>query len=272
MSHINANILSISAFSGVSNQANVLANSLTRIASGKRINSAADDAAGLSVATNLGTRADSLSQSMRNINDGVGLVQTAGAGLGQISQNLTRMRELAVQASNGALSNTNRAAIQTEFSTLASEIDRVAQGATFNSQPLLDGTVPAVTIQVGEDAAPSSQLSVGLVDATTGAIGLAGAAVDTQANALSAIDQIDAAIDNISQSRSQLGASENALESAFRMADSRYQSLKSAESSILDADIAQEAAEVAKNELQLKASVAVQAQANKLLTVKASLL
>lgn len=272
MSHINPNLAAIGVFSGLSHHHNTLNDTLTRLASAKRITSVADDAAGFSVASQLGTRVDSLSQSMRNINDGIGLVQTAGAGVGQIQSNLSRMRQLAVQSANGTLNNAQRGAIQTEFNLLANEIDRIGQGTTFNAQGLLDGTVPAVVIQVGEDGSAASQVSVDLHDATAAGLGIVGASVDTQANAQSALDRIDAAIQQASQIQGDLGASQNVLEASFRVADTRHQTLAGAHSNILDADMAVEASKLAKNDLQVKAGVAAQAQANKLHNIAALLL
>lgn len=272
MSYTNSNLAGIGAFVGLSHNAMAVSKSLARLAASKRIVRSADDPASLAVATVLETKVDSLSQSMRNINDGIGLVQTAGAAAGEVNTILSRMRSLAVQSSNGTLNNTQRGAIQTEYQELASELDRVAQGATFNGIQLMDGSVPLVTVQAGEDGSASSQIDAFLPDLTSGSIGVNGTSVDTQAAAQSAISQIDAAMDRVSHAQSTYGSTINRLESAFRTADSRHQALTAAASNLVDADYALEASELAKGQVQDKAKVAVLAQANKLRLAAASLI
>ena len=222
----NANLAAMSAFSNVGSSQSAIGKTLARLATAKRINSAADDAAGLSVASNLGSRADGVSQSMRNINDGMAMVQTADSSAEEVGGLLSRMRELAVQSSSGTLNDTQRGMIQTEFSELAEEVDRIAEGSTFNGMNLLDGSTTSVTIQVGEDGSASSQTDVDFGDLTSGALGISSTSVGTQSDAQDAIDDIDAAINTVNRQRSSFGASYNSLDSSFRAAESRYQNLR----------------------------------------------
>ena len=255
------------------NQAqNSLQTTLARLASAKRLNSAADGAAELAIGNGLQIESDSLSQSMRNINDGIAMVQTADSGAAQISDNLSRMRELAMQSSNGTLNANDRAALQAEYSELASEVDRITGSTDFNGTNLLDGSTGSVDIQVGEDGSASSRVAVGGGDLGTAALGLGGSDISTQAGAQAALGDIDDALSQVNNQRSRFGASVNALESSYRNADARRQAAAGAASNILDTDYAEESANLARDQILSSVDTAVRAQANKLQAITASLI
>jgi flagellin len=149
---INTNVGSLNAQRNLSTSQSQLSNSIQRLSSGLRINSAKDDAAGLAIATRMTSQINGLNQATRNANDGISLAQTAESALGQISDNLQRMRELSVQAANGTLSTDDRKGVQKEIDQLTSEINRVADQTSFNGTKLLDGSNGGFTFQVGADA------------------------------------------------------------------------------------------------------------------------
>ena len=171
---INTNIASLNAQRNLNGSQNSLATALQRLSSGLRINSAKDDAAGLAIASRMTSQINGLNQAARNANDGISMAQTAEGALGQITDNLQRMRELAVQSANGTNSATDRAAIQNEVTQLQSEIDRVATTTAFNGTSLLDGTLQNASFQVGANANQTISMSVG--SAKSSALGIGGSA------------------------------------------------------------------------------------------------
>jgi len=171
---INTNIASLNAQRNLNGSQMSLATALQRLSSGLRINSAKDDAAGLAIASRMTSQISGLNQAARNANDGISLAQTAEGALGQITDNLQRMRELAVQSANGTNSSTDRAAIQAEVTQLQSEIDRVATTTAFNGTSLLDGTLQNASFQVGANA--NQTISMSVSSAKSSALGIGGSA------------------------------------------------------------------------------------------------
>jgi len=248
------------AISGMRTQA--AAQTFEHISSGSKLKRAGDDPAGQAVADTLTTRASSERQALRNINDGISLAHVAGGALDGASNALSRMRELAVQASSGTLAVAGREAIQSEYEQLAGELDRVADATEFNGVELADGSQPSLDVQVGPDAGAS--VSITLPDIRATALGVDTASLDftSAAGAQSAIGAIDAAIEQVNAASSELGASENRLGSALDSMTTEHESLTAASSRIQDTDFAEAAVNMAQEQIMQNVDIAVQAQAN----------
>jgi flagellin len=269
---VNTNIASLNAQRHMANVTNRIQGNYSRLASGLRIASAADDAAGLAISERMRSQVRSFSVAARNAQDGLSLAQTAEGALGEVSTILSRMRELAMQSSNGTLSANDRTTLDAEFEELKSEINRIATETEFNGTALLEGTNTAITIQVGIDAGETIQLA--MVDVQTGATGLNIAGLDAgdQANAVTALAAIDTAIDTVNGARGTLGAGQNRLSSTLRSILNVRENLSAAESRIRDVDVAAETADLTKNSIMQQAAVSVLQQANTQPQVALSLL
>ena len=252
---VNTNVLSLNAQKNLASVGSRLSGNFSRLSSGLRIATAGDDAAGLGISERMRSQIRSLSQAGRNAQDGVSLVQTAEGALGEVNTNLTRMRELAVQAANGTLNTGDRAALDNEFGELVSEIDRIADQTDFNGIQLLDGTETGVAIQVGTESGET--LTISLSDMTETGLALTGGTFDltTVTNASAALATIDAAIDSVTSYRGTLGAAQNRLQSATR-------SIATAGENLRDVDVAAETADLTRNSIMQQAAVSVLAQAN----------
>src|SRR5689334_8784602 len=200
---VNTNIAALTAQRNLSQVSNRLQGNYARLSSGLRIATAADDAAGLGISERMRSQIRSLGAAGRNAQDGISLVQTAEGALGEASNILTRMRELAVQASNGTLSDDDRDTINTEVTALVSELDRIADSTEFNGVQLLDGTATTASIQVGIN--DGDTIDVSLQDTTTATLGVDGVDVTTASNASDALADIDDAIDTLNTARGELG-------------------------------------------------------------------
>ncbi|MEG3641185.1 flagellin N-terminal helical domain-containing protein [Magnetococcus sp. PR-3] len=258
--YINTNVSSLNAQRKLMNSTNALGKTYERLSSGLRINSASDDAAGLSVTTRMTSQVRGLNQAVRNANDGISLVQVTEGALAETESALQRMRELAVQAVNGTYTSTDRNDLHDEVAQLVSEIDRIANTTEFNSTTVMDAD-KTFEIQVGMDQ--DQTISVTTIDANTTNIGLSGGfTVSTMAGASGAIALIDNAIASVSDMRSTLGAQQNRLEAAISNLTNVVERTEAARSRIMDADIAAETANLTKNAILQQAGTAILAQAN----------
>ncbi len=261
---INTNVMSLNAQRNVSSTNNDLATSLQRLSSGLRINSAKDDAAGLYTVERMTADIRGLNQAARNAADGISLAQTAEAALGQISDNLQRIRELAVQASNGTVED--RTGLQTEANLLSAEILRIAGEASFNGVQLLDGTeAAAIEFQVGQDAADQISIAAATLDVSgINAYGGSGAFdISTDADAAQAeLANLDSDIDAVSALRATFGATQNRFEAVISSVQSYAENVSASRSRIQDADFAAETANLTKVQILQQAGVAMLAQAN----------
>jgi len=257
---VNTNVAALTSQRNLSAVTGRLQGNFSRLSSGLRIATAADDAAGLGISERMRAQIRSYTVASRNAQDGVSLVQTSEGALQEVSNNLNRMRELAVQASNGTLTTADRTTLDTEFQALITEIARVASQTTFNGVALLDGTTTTLDIQVGVDAGETIALS--LSDMTSTTLGINGEDVLTAATASAAISAIDTAIDDVSTARGELGASQNRLSSAIASILNTRENLSAAESRIRDVDVAIETADLTRNSILQQAAVSVLAQAN----------
>jgi flagellin len=251
---INHNIQAINTHRSLANTSDSISKSMERLSSGYRINSAADDAAGLGISEKMRGQIRGLDQAQRNMQDGISLVQTAEGNLDEVHSMLQRMRELAVQYKNGTMSAANQSAIQSEIYQLASEIDRIGSQAQFNGISFL-ATAGTVTFQVGANdgqviTVPTISLSSTL---PAGYYDLSAAA---------AISNLDAAIDSISATRSTFGAVQNRLEHSVNAAQAYSENLVAAESRIRDVDMAEEMTNLTRLQVLQQAGTAMLSQAN----------
>jgi len=262
---VNTNLASIQAQRSLSRLTDQLGQSFRRLSTGLRIASAADDAAGLAISERLRAQVRSLDQARRNANDGISMVQTAEGALDESGNLLIRLRELAVQASNGSVSAADRDTLQQEFGDLVDEIDRIAQSTEFNDIKLLDGTQASVTFHVGiGTTAGVDTLSVSLDSARAADLGIDTLDIGSTGDPLAAIDALDDAIDGVSGLRGRLGATQNRLGSTIANLAVQSENLTAAESRIRDVDVAYETAQLTRLQILQQAAVSVLGQSNAL--------
>jgi flagellin len=259
------NVASIKAQRNLTRSERTLSTAMGRLSSGLRINTAADDAAGLAVSEKLRANVRGLAQAQRNANDGISMLQTAEGAMNEVSDMMIRMRELSVQAANGTLGDNERLALDDEFNELRSEIDRIANSTKFAGTNLLDGSM-SQTFQVGVSNTSNDQIFVSMATVTSGAAGLniASAGVSTISDAQTALASLDTAISTISSRRGTLGAKQNRLQVTINNLSAMHENLSAANSRIRDADIAQESADFTRGQILMQAGVSVLAQANSL--------
>jgi flagellin len=248
-----------------------LGGNLAKLSSGLRINSAADDAAGLAISERFKAQVRSIGQAERNANDGISLTQTAEGAMNEISGVLVRMRELAVQSANGTLGASERGFLDDEAQALVAEVDRISAVTEFNGLKLLDGSYSS-DLQVGIKDTADDRIAVAI--AQTDFATLAGGAVDltTQAGAQAALTTLDTAIDALSSNRAALGTVQNRLQVTISNLGSAKENISAANSRIRDVDVAAETAEMTKHNILMQAGVSVLAQANQAPSIALSLL
>lgn len=263
---INTNTGANNAYRNLNNTQNDLSKSLEKLSSGLRINRAADDAAGLSIATALGSQVSGLDQAGRNTQDGISVIQTADGALGQATSILQRMRDLAVQGSNGSNSADAQAAIKSEAKSLGQELNRITENTKFGDKDLLKGDT--MDIQVGANNGADNTITINLADvagdvgALSGVDNTAAFDITDNATAQTTIAAIDTALKNISTSRSDLGATQNRLESAGKTVSVAKENLTAAQSRIQDTDMAAEMVKYTKAGILSQAGTAMLSQAN----------
>ncbi|GAB0058799.1 Flagellin [Candidatus Magnetaquicoccaceae bacterium FCR-1] len=265
---ISTNLFAINAQRNLMRSTNALGTTYKRLSSGLRINSAKDDAAGMSISTRMTAQIRGLNQAVRNANDGISMMQVAEGALDETTNALQRIRELSVEAANDTMNPTDRLALQKEIDQLLSEIDRIATQTEFNNQVLLSGGWETNKVfQVGAD---QNQTILVNVDRTTTtsllsmtAVGAAGAInVSTQASANATLARLDRALDSVSDIRASLGAYQNRFEMVIANLSNVVENTSAARSRIVDADIAAESADLTRNAILQQAGTAVLAQAN----------
>lgn len=232
-----------------------------KLSSGYRINRAADDAAGLAISEKMRAQIKSLNQGMRNVQDGISLVQTAEGAMTEVSDMLGRMKELATQASNSTYTTNDYAAMNQEYQQLKSAIDDIATKTTFNGQKLLDGTGSATTdIQYGSNSGDKVTIDLSTIDVKSATLGLAG--VSTATDAQTELKNVDNAIEKVNTARATLGAYQNQLDHVYNNIGTTAENLQAAESRVRDTDMAQEMMNYTKFNILQQASTAMLAQAN----------
>jgi flagellin len=253
---INTNIDAYDAHRNLVNTENSLSQSMQRLSSGLRINSAADDAAGLAISEKLTSQVNGLDQAQRNAQDGVSLVQTAEGSLNEVHSMLQRIRELAVQYSNGTLAASDQAAIQSEVSQLQSEISRIGTTAQFNGIALFSGSSTTISFQVGANDNEQISVSTQQMSALVGAITL------SAAGSSSTLSTIDSYINNVSTQRAEFGAVQNRLQYTMDNLSTYEENLSSSLSRIRDVDMASEMVNFSKEQILQQAGTSMLAQAN----------
>lgn len=268
---VNTNVASLNAQRNLSITQVSLNKSLQRLSSGLRINSAADDAAGLAISEGMRSEIRSMNQAVRNANDGVSMVQVAEGALNEVSNILGRMRELTTQAATGTLSSTQRGYINSEFGRLASEITRIAGATKFNGIQLL-ASKKNIDIQVGvNNNGNVDRIAVALksMDAKTLAIA---SGFKSAGTAQGMLDKLDTAIQTVSQQRANLGAAQNRFQSVIANLQVSVENTSAAESRIRDVDVAAESAALTRGNILTQAGTSILAQANQLPQTALSLL
>jgi len=252
---INTNVMSLNAQKNLNSSQGALATSLERLSTGLRINSAKDDAAGLAISERFTTQIRGLNQAVRNANDGISLAQTAEGAMQEITNNLQRIRELAVQSANATNEQSDRDALDAEVQVLIEEIERVAADTTFNGVSLLNAEVD-LGFQVGANS--GERIEVSTVDVS----GIIDGNVLSVANADTMMDDVDAALTTVNTARAELGAAQNRFESVIANLQTNAENLSAARSRIQDADFAAETAELTRAQILQQAGTSVLAQAN----------
>jgi flagellin len=264
------NVSSINAQRNLTGTQAALASSVGRLSSGMRINSASDDAAGLGISENLKANIRSMAQAQRNANDGISMSQVAEGSMNDMQGIVSRMRELSVQSANSTLGDTERGYLQTEFSQLSSEINRISAVTDFNGQKLLDGSASAgLTFQIGIQNTGNDRLAMSIGKLTTSTLGtstlhIASASLATASQAQAAIGTFDKAIQQLSQARAKVGATQNRMTVTVSNLAVTQENLQAANSRIRDVDVASESANLTKAQILSQAGLAVLAQANQL--------
>lgn len=263
MISVRTNVGSLVAQSNLDRNASSLAKSLSRLSSGLRVQTAADDAAGLAISEDFKAKIRGLGQAKRNANDGVSLSQVADGALKEVSGLLNRMRELAVQSRNGTVNEDQRGFLNDEFQQLKDEMDRIVATTEFNGIQLLDGSQSGgMEFQVGTGTSTNDRLSLSIASSNASALGIGTSVISSTGGADLAISALDAAIQGVSTRRAGIGAMQNRLQVTMSNIDSYATNLSAANSRIVDVDVAAETAEMTKSNILVQAGASMLAQAN----------
>jgi flagellin len=271
---VQTNLPSLETQKSLNKTQQALNKNFTRLSSGFRINTAADDAAGLAISESMKSQIRSYTVAERNSNDALSMTQTAESALGEMHNILGRMRELAMQGANGSMTDTDRGYLDTEFTALKEEMARMQTSAKFNGRQLISASATSITFQIGLNNTASDQITLTfgglglstLLSATTSVTGA------TTGNSLNALGRIDEALTIISTNRAKYGATMNRMEIAVSSIQTMRLNLSAANSRIRDVDVAEETASMSRNQILSQAGVSVLAQANQLPQLALSLL
>ncbi len=264
---ITTNVAAINAQRVMNTNTREMQKSMAQLSTGSRITKAGDDAAGLAISENLKSTIRSYAQASRNANDGISMIQTAEQSMGEVSNILTRVRELGIQASSDTVGDQERGFIQKEVDALKSEIQRVAESTTFGSKKLLDGTGGVYDIHVGTSANEGTDwisYNAAETNITKDSLGIDDLDFNTKEGARAGLVSLDSAQLAVNGSRANLGAMQNRLTSAVDVIGTMSESMSAANSRIRDTDIATSTSELARNSVLLNGTTSVLAQANQL--------
>jgi len=262
---IATNVQSLAAQRNLGINTDAQKSSLEKLASGSRINKAADDAAGLAISEKMRGTIRSVGQDIRNANDGISMIQTAEGGMNEISNILVRFRELSIQAASDTVTDVERGFMDKEVQQLHQEVNRIAAATEFNGKKLLNGEGDVMDIQVGQNNRPDQDrftFDVGKTNVTADRLGVQGITVANKGSAQENLDKIDTAIQTLVGNRAELGALQNRLQSTVNSLQIYNENLSGAKSRIRDVDLASETAENTKNNILTQANTAVLSQAN----------
>jgi len=268
MAVINTNVSALYSQNAMKTNARSMSTAMEQLSTGTRVNSDKDDAAGLAIGQNMTSQIRGLNQAVRNANDGINMMQTAEGAMVEQSNMLQRMRELAVQSSNGTYSSAQRTYLNTEFDQLLEQMDNIATETTWNGMSLLDATSKAglsttsgtFEFQVGQNSGETISVAIGAMDIAT--LEVSGLSVSTASGASSAIDTIDTALDTINDQRATLGAGINQMTYAADNLSNIAANVTASRSSIMDTDYASASTQLSKSQIIQQASTAMLAQAN----------
>lgn len=262
---ITTNVASLNAQRVMTINSREMQKSMAQLSTGSRITKAGDDAAGLAISENLKSQIRSYGQASRNANDGISMMQTAEQGMGEVSNIITRLRELGVQAASDTLGDVERGFIQKEVDALKSEIQRVAESTSFGSRKLLDGTGGVYDIHVGTSANEATDwiaYDAGAANVTIDNLGINALDFNSKEGAREGLSQLDAAQSSVNGSRATLGALQNRMSSTVDVIGTMVENMNAANSRIRDTDVAASTSELARNNVLLQGTTATLAQAN----------
>lgn len=262
---VNTNVSALNAQNTLSKSSQALTSSFERLSSGFRINRASDDAAGLQITDRMTSQINGLNQAVNNANDAISLTQTAEGSLGETTNSLQRIRQLAVQSQNGINSQADRDALQKEVSALKTEISRISTDTQFNKTNILTGGFSA-TFLVGANSGQTISVGLSAPDGLAGfsatGMGLAALSVSSAEGASAALALIDTALSAVGGARADLGALTNRFQSTIRNLSNISENMSSARSQIMDTDFAAETSNLTRNQIIQQASTTVLSQAN----------
>ncbi len=250
---------------------NMLGRAISRISSGIRIRTAADDAAGLAITEQLKADSRTLRQGTRNLNDGIALVNVAEGAMSEQSGMLIRMRELASQAATGTIGQTERETINLEFQQLKAELDRITNTTEFAGQGIIDGSLAAanpkhLSLQIGATGQAADRLDLNqaldLTAVTSSNLGLATSNISTEGDALVSLDRLSTAVDELIEIRARVGSVQQRLGRALNNLNITIENLNAAVSQISDADLAEELTDLTKNQILVQSGAAMVSQSN----------
>jgi flagellin len=267
MPSINTNVSALNAQAALSKNSRTMSSAMQQLSTGSRINGAGDDAAGLAISQNMTAQVRGLNQAVRNMNDGVNLLQTADGALTETTNMLQRMRELAVQSASGTYSDTQRTYLAAEFQALGSQIDKVASQTTWNGYTILTGTTGGSTsgtfsFQAGQTSGQTISITLSSMALSTLAMTATAVAVSTAASASAAIASIDSAIAIVNTQRATIGATINQMTYATDNLTNISSNIAASRSTITDTDYATASTNLSKAQIIQQASTAMLAQAN----------
>ena len=260
------NVASLRAQRNLSRTTNALSQNINRLSSGLRINRAGDDAARSAISSQITAQERGLKQAERNANDGISMIQTTEGALSEMGNIVTRMRELAVQASNeGTMDATERGYLDQEFQLLESELNRIVSVTEYNGQKLIAGALSTgISYQVGMRNTSGDRISISVNDHDSTALGLDDDSLTTSSTSQAAITALDSALQTINTTRGTLGATQNRLTMSISNLGVMHENLSAANSRLKDVDVAEESAAMARNQILSQAGTSILAQANQL--------
>lgn len=264
---ISTNVAALNAQRVMTTNSREMSKSMAQLSTGSRITKAGDDAAGLAISENLKSQIRSYGQASRNANDGISMMQTAEGGMGEVSNIITRLRELGVQSASDTIGDQERSFISKEADALKSEVQRIADSTSFGSRKLLDGNGGVYDIHVGTSANESTDwisYDAGAANVTADHLGIADLDFNSKDGARSGLAALDAAQSNVNGSRATLGALQNRLTSTTDVIGTMVENMSAANSRIRDTDVASSSSELARNNILLQGTTGILAQANQL--------
>jgi flagellin len=261
---VNTNLASLNAQRNLNGTQSMLAQSIQRLSTGLRVNSAKDDAAGLAIAERMNSQVRGMNVAIRNANDGISMSQTAEGALGKVGEMVQRMRELAVQSANSTNSTSDRASLDTEYQQLGAEITRTLAATQFNGLSILGASAGALAFQIGAGTSANDTITVTTTNLSTNTTVTAatGGNVTTAALAGTAITNLDALRDLVSTQRATYGATQNRFEAVIGVLEVASENQAAARSRIMDADFAAETASLTRSQVLQQSGIAMLSQAN----------